>query len=234
MKNLNKRKQNHTSHFVPHTSQKGITLIALIITIIVMLILVGVTINVALNGGLFKTAETAANSTTVEAEKEALSMAAIAAWDLETGVDFSKIELPEGFSGSDGTYTSSKSGKTYTVDKATAKVTEGESVKEVEKIVKAEDEEYNYWKTDGNGTIIYYELPEGVEVTETLVIPCQIGDERIITIGDYALVGVEVERNEDGSAILEDGLYPTFIEGETPASAKVKNPSEMIWRLHYI
>ena len=33
--------------------QNGITLIALIITVIVMLILVGVTVNVALNGGLF-------------------------------------------------------------------------------------------------------------------------------------------------------------------------------------
>ena len=39
--------------------EKGITLIALIITIIVMLILVGVTINVALNGGLFSKAEDA-------------------------------------------------------------------------------------------------------------------------------------------------------------------------------
>jgi len=35
------------------TSQKGITLIALIITIIIMLILVGVTISMAINGGLF-------------------------------------------------------------------------------------------------------------------------------------------------------------------------------------
>ncbi len=39
--------------------QGGITLIALIITIIVMLILVGVTVNVALNGGLFDTAKQA-------------------------------------------------------------------------------------------------------------------------------------------------------------------------------
>ena len=37
-----------------HTSHKGITLIALIITIIVMLILVAVTISMAINGGLFK------------------------------------------------------------------------------------------------------------------------------------------------------------------------------------
>jgi len=49
-------------------NEKGITLIALIITIIVMLILVGVTINVALNGGLFTKAEDAASAT----EKDAI------------------------------------------------------------------------------------------------------------------------------------------------------------------
>lgn len=43
--------------------QKGITLVALVITIIVMLILVGVSITVALNGGLFNTAKSAANNT---------------------------------------------------------------------------------------------------------------------------------------------------------------------------
>ena len=43
--------------------QKGITLIALIITVIVMLILVGVTINVALNGGLFETTKSAVSET---------------------------------------------------------------------------------------------------------------------------------------------------------------------------
>ena len=47
----------------PANKQNGITLIALIITIIVMLILVGVTINVALNGGLFEKAKTAATKT---------------------------------------------------------------------------------------------------------------------------------------------------------------------------
>ncbi len=51
-------------------NQKGITLIALIITIIVMLILVGVTVTVALNGGLFKTAKQAAEGTELERDKE--------------------------------------------------------------------------------------------------------------------------------------------------------------------
>ena len=51
-------------------TQKGITLIALIITIIVMLILVGVSVSVALNTGLFKTAQGAAKNTQLAAETE--------------------------------------------------------------------------------------------------------------------------------------------------------------------
>lgn len=50
--------------------QKGITLVALVITIIVMLILVGVSISVALNGGLFTNAKDAANNTAVERNAE--------------------------------------------------------------------------------------------------------------------------------------------------------------------
>ena len=59
--------------------QKGITLIALIITIVVMLILVGVTINVALNGGLFPKAEYASEQMQIEAEKEELLSAVLGA-----------------------------------------------------------------------------------------------------------------------------------------------------------
>jgi len=44
-------------------TQKGITLIALVITIIVMLILVAVTITMAVNGGLFANAQDAGNQT---------------------------------------------------------------------------------------------------------------------------------------------------------------------------
>ena len=53
---------------------KGITLIALIITIIVMLILVGVTVNVALNGGLFDTAKQATERTETAMIQEELSV----------------------------------------------------------------------------------------------------------------------------------------------------------------
>ena len=50
--------------------QKGITLVALVITIIVMLILVGVSVTVALQGGLFDTAKGAANRTNTEGQAE--------------------------------------------------------------------------------------------------------------------------------------------------------------------
>ena len=53
---------------------KGITLIALIITIIVMLILVGVTVNVALNGGLFDVAKQAASGMSMAQIQERAEM----------------------------------------------------------------------------------------------------------------------------------------------------------------
>lgn len=51
--------------------QKGITLVALVITIIVLLILAGVTISLTLgNHGIFKTAQGAAKNYTNSADKE--------------------------------------------------------------------------------------------------------------------------------------------------------------------
>ena len=51
--------------------QKGITLVALVITIIVMLILVGVSVTVAINGGLFDKAKDAGNQYKEAAGQEA-------------------------------------------------------------------------------------------------------------------------------------------------------------------
>ena len=110
----------------PANKQKGITLIALIITIIVMLILVGVTINVALNGNLFGKAETATKQTQKEADKEALLSAAVGTIKTDGTVDFEVLDenLPTGWTGTNGTYTSPKGNK-FTVD-ANGKITEGE------------------------------------------------------------------------------------------------------------
>ena len=56
---------------------KGITLIALVITIIVMLILVGVTLNVVLNNGLMENATFASQKQKLERDKEMLFTAAL-------------------------------------------------------------------------------------------------------------------------------------------------------------
>ena len=96
--------------------QKGITLIALVITIIVMLILVGVTISVSLNGGLFSTAKEATDETQIAKEREELLIAALGTLNQNGEVDLSKLDssLPEGFTGSNGQYTS-KTGNVFTV-----------------------------------------------------------------------------------------------------------------------
>ena len=59
--NLNSKLLHVTS------DSRGITLVALIITIIIMLILVGVSINIAINGGLFDVAKNAVKQTEIEA-----------------------------------------------------------------------------------------------------------------------------------------------------------------------
>ena len=128
---LERGKQNRTSHFTPHTSQKGITLIALIITIIVMLILVGVTINVALNGGLFEKAETAKVQTEKAVEEEQLMTAIVTAYNAKTGVvDKSTLQTELTKQGNwqisgDGPYgVTSPKGNVYTVTKD-GKIAEG-------------------------------------------------------------------------------------------------------------
>ena len=57
----------------------GITLISLIITIILMLLLTEITINIALNGGLFQKAQEAKTGTQLAVDREELQMAVVAA-----------------------------------------------------------------------------------------------------------------------------------------------------------
>ena len=97
-------------------TEKGITLIALIITIIVMLILVGVSVTVALNGGLFTTAQKATAKTQLELDKEQLLEMAIGAIGDDGKVNLSKLDeyiaATNGkFTGSNGVYTSEDGNK---------------------------------------------------------------------------------------------------------------------------
>ncbi len=99
---MENRKNKQKSHISLRTSDhKGITLIALIITIIVMLILVGVTITVVLNTGLFDKAKEGTNKTEIEMDKETLQAAIVASIDTNSMqiADSTTLEenLPEGW-----------------------------------------------------------------------------------------------------------------------------------------
>ena len=60
-----------------HTSQKGITLIALIVTIILMLILAAVTTRITSDGKVFQYAGNAKNNVEIANEKEIIMQASI-------------------------------------------------------------------------------------------------------------------------------------------------------------
>ena len=65
--------------------EKGITLIALVVTIVILLILAGVTLNIALSdNGLFNKTKEAVSKTKLEMEKEQLQTAMITAFDVKT------------------------------------------------------------------------------------------------------------------------------------------------------
>lgn len=95
-------------------AQKGITLIALVITIVVMLVLVGVTITVSLNGGLFTTAKEATAQMQIDIEKEQLLTVALGTLGRNGKINFSDIDnnLPDNFTRiSEGKYESTTGNK---------------------------------------------------------------------------------------------------------------------------
>ena len=94
---------------------KGITLIALIITIIVMLILTGVTLSITLgDNGLVNKAKEATTQTQVAMDRELLLSAVVGTINENGEINLAEIVLPAGFTGSNGTYTS-KNRNTFTV-----------------------------------------------------------------------------------------------------------------------
>jgi type II secretory pathway pseudopilin PulG len=217
MKNLNSKKQNHTSHIALPTSQKGITLIALIITIIVMLILAGVTIDVALDGGLFSKAEEATELTTKAAEKEELLMAVVAAIGTDGKVSFSYLDknLPTDWTGSNGTYTSPK-GRTYTVNEK-GKITEGTGSGNTP--VAFTWSSVNLGNVD---TSTAYKGYIGAPANMTVIVSFTEDGKVILSImgetgeGTYAIEGEEVSITIDGytqKATVEDNKITIAAEG---------------------
>ena len=77
-------------------NEKGITLIALIITIIIMLILVIVTISFAMNGGLFQKAKEGAEKTQHAITKEELIVAMAGGYEIGGEFVRANVVLPDG------------------------------------------------------------------------------------------------------------------------------------------
>lgn len=195
---------------------KGITLIALIITIIVMLLLVGVTVTVAINGGLFTTAKKSSYQTEVRIIQEQLETVKAKIVAENKGMVPSDFEITMSNLG-----LSSKLEEKYEnkliISNAGVLYYNPETVENAEERAWLEEIGiYAYkgnilskdWVFSSTGEIIYYKGPE----VEKLVIPSQIDGTKINKIGDYALCAYPMKRNEDFSPILDENGFPVIDE----------------------
>ena len=111
---------NRKKEKLNHTSNSGITLIALIVTIIVMLILVAVTIAMSVNGGLFDYAGKAVSDTQNAIEQEGDIAGGKVTVD---GVEYSSIDNYLNNIPASGTYIITEKDETTGVLKANATYT---------------------------------------------------------------------------------------------------------------
>lgn len=98
-------------------NNKGITLIALIVTVVLLLILASVSVTVAQKGGLYGTAKESTNRTRIQMDQKELLSAIVKVIEKDGKVNFTKLDdnLPVGFTGNNGTYIS-QAGNEYIVD----------------------------------------------------------------------------------------------------------------------
>ena len=186
-------------------NSKGITLIALIITVIVMLILVGVTVNLVAQGGIFGKGDNAAKSTQIEADKEQIQAAIVAAYEAETG-KISKNELETSLGtgwtvdGTDGgiyTVTSPKGNK-YTVNQK-GEITPLEEESEDNQggsDAPEVGENTENWVDNGNGTFTKGETT--VEIGKTTYTNAEVQENLGATggkyLGTWTVIGVEGDK----------------------------------------
>lgn len=219
---------------------KGITLVALVVTIVVLIILAGVAIaSIVGDEGIIRKSKQAKQDTelaSVQGQIDVKASGHAIDYLQEENTDpmqrrYEKLK-EDGYILTDGTVVTDKLGlkveREYSYDKATGKVSVKESpVEEVERQVALTDEEYSYWKTDGAGTIVWYNPPSNKIPTE-LVVPNKIGNETITNIGDFALAGVKFFRDENGVVDMNQGFDETVQENSgmpitySGATAKIK------------
>lgn len=176
-------------------NNKGITLIALIITIIVMLMLVGVTVNVALNGELFTKTKEASNRTNDEILRERIISYVIGAID-ENGIfqfekfrnDISTLDEEKAYFGENTVV-----GKRYEID-INGNITPVTLIE----MTKEESKRF-YIETNSSGKITNCDSS-----SKKLEIPYKVGEELITVIGYRSMA-------QDGTIIWGDPTYQDII-----------------------
>ncbi len=233
---MNRKQEKHTS--------KGITLIALVITIIVMLILVAVTISMAINGGLFEKAGKATGDTknAMDAE-QALASGQItidgktyASIDdylagKEAVLDYDKTKTND-----DGTLKSNakyeSDGKTAIIPKGFKIIEDTESKKSIDAGLVIQDSAGNefVWvpvtvagTTDAEKETNFEAIRKSGGVTE----PCAKGysdGKGTEETRDYQEMRTSVIKN--GGFYI--GRYEAGVEGDTPRTNKANGTSKMV------
>ena len=200
-------------------STKGITLIALVVTIIVLLILAGVSIAMLTgNNGILTQGKRAKEETTVGHEKEAVQMAYAGAVAKKLGEEVTAEDVNEQLTtnGENATATEGTnkiivtftSGKVYTIDQS-GKITQKTPAKK--------------------GTLAYmYEKAEGCTKTDGT---CT--DAEHLHIGDYVNLANPEEGKVDISA-TDSGMDNAGLEGITAQTfeiSKTNNKNQLNWRV---
>ena len=200
-------------------STKGITLIALVVTIIVLLILAGVSIAMLTgNNGILTQGKRAKEETTVGHEKEAAQMAYAGAKAKKLGEEVTAEDVNEQLTinGENATATQGTnkiivtftSGKVYTIDQS-GKITQKNPAKK--------------------GTLAYmYEKAEGCTKTDGT---CT--DAEHLHIGDYVNLANPEEGKVDISA-TDSGMDNAGLEGITAQTfeiSKTNNKNQLNWRV---
>ena len=199
--------------------QKGITLIALVVTIIVLLILAGVSIAMLTgNNGILTQGKRAKEETTVGHEKEAVQMAYAGAKAKKLGEEVTEEDVNEQLTinGENATATEGTnkiivtftSGKVYTIDQS-GKITQKTPAKK--------------------GTLAYmYEKAEGCTNSDG---SCTNAEH--LHIGDYVNLANPEEGKIDISA-TDSGMDNAGLEGITAQTfeiSKTNNKNQLNWRV---
>ena len=195
-----------------YQQNNGITLIALIITIIVMLVLVGVTVSVALNGGLFTTTKQAARETQIEADRETLLSAVLVAIGTDGNVNKDNTKLPDGWSESNGIYTSPNRNQ-FTIE-------ENGEIKYIEE----ENTDKPGYKEEVSG------LAEGVTVVPYEELAEEI--KQAVDDGKIQTVLKEVINGDEITAVVPKGFEISTKDGENSISGGLvikDGANEFVW-----